>query len=232
VGTGAATYTPAAGYAGPDSFTFATRDGSCQSAAATVGITVRQVNRCPTAVAKVEPNVQLWTGQTETVVIAGNNTNACLTLDGTGSTDPDGNTLTYTWVVVQSDGSTVPLASGANATACLDVGTYTLRLIVDDGRCNNAADVAVEIITASEAVDVLIDKVNESTLGKNKRPFIASLKAAGASFDRGNCHSASGQLGAFVNKVRAQVTKENPALATELIRLPNAILASIHCPEE
>jgi hypothetical protein len=231
--TGAATYTPFAGYSGPDSFAFAGRDATCTGNSAVVTILVRDVvtNRCPTAVAKIEPNVVLESGQTETIVIAGNNTNACLSLDGTGSTDPDGDALVYIWLVVQSDGTTVPIATGATATACLDVGTYRVRLVVDDGRCSRTADVDVEIITASEAVDVLIDKINNSDIGRNKRPFIASLKAAGASFDRGNCNAASGQLNAFINKVRAQIGKSDPALATELIRLANAILASVDCPE-
>jgi hypothetical protein len=194
---------------------------------------VGDVNRCPTAVAKVEPNAQLSVGQIGTIIISSNGTNACMSLDGSQSTDPDGDTLTYTWVVVNGDGTTVPLASGAHATACLELGSYTVRLIVDDGRCLNAADVAVEIITAAEAVDELVDKVNDANMDrKNKRPFIASLKAAGASFDRGSCQSGVNQLNAFINKVRAQVARDNPAIAADLIATANAILAQIECGEE
>jgi hypothetical protein len=229
-GTGAGAYTPNPGYTGPDSFVFGAADAVCEGVA-TVTITVGGANRCPTAVATIGPNVVLEPGQTKTIVIAGNNTNACLSLDGTGSSDPDGDALTYTWLAVQSDGTTIPIAAGATATACLDVGVYRIRLVVDDGTCSRSADVDVEIITASEAIDVLIDMVNDSDIGKNKRPFIASLKAAGASFDRGNCHSASGQLGAFINKVRAQL-RAYPVLAADLIRVANAILAAVDCPEE
>jgi hypothetical protein len=234
--TGAFSYTPAPGYTGPDSFGVATLDAAgCRSGVVTVGVTIREVvsNRCPVAVASIQPNIVLSPGQTETVVISSDGSTGCLTLDGSGSSDPDGDALTYTWVVVLSDGSTVPLASGATATACLDVGSYTVRLVVDDGRCSRTADTEVEIITVGEALDELIDRVNNASLGRqNKRPFIASLKAAVASFDRGSCESGVNQLGAFLNKVRAQVSRNNPAIAAEWTALVNAILAQIDCPEE
>src|SRR5207244_3789403 len=43
------TYTPAANYNGPDSFTFKANDGTADSAAATVSITVTAVNDAPVA---------------------------------------------------------------------------------------------------------------------------------------------------------------------------------------
>src|SRR5207244_1233474 len=43
------TYTPAAGYFGPDSFTFKANDGTVDSAAATVSVTVVHVNHAPVA---------------------------------------------------------------------------------------------------------------------------------------------------------------------------------------
>ncbi|NOZ88048.1 MAG: PKD domain-containing protein [Deltaproteobacteria bacterium] len=66
---------------------------------------------------------------------AGNNqnliANATLTpvhLDGTGSTDQDGDQLSYSWSI-----SGVHVADGANPTIRLPVGTWDITLTVDDG---------------------------------------------------------------------------------------------------
>jgi hypothetical protein len=163
------------------------------------------------------------------LVIAGNNSNACVRLDGTASFDPDGDALTHEWFLA---GLPLPIASGPVATACLEVGSHRFVLAVNDGRCVGTIELEVEIITPGEAVDVLIAAVNNADLGRNhKRPLIASLKAASASFDRGSCQSGVNQLQAFINKVRAQVSRENPVLAAELIRLASQLSARVECPD-
>jgi hypothetical protein len=102
--------------------------------------------------------------------------------------------------------------------------------VVDDGQCVSTASIVVEVISPCEAVEQLIAKVNNADLGrKNKRPLIASLKATCASYERGNCNSASSQLKAFQNKVRAQITRLNPAAATDLINMAQMILDCVHC---
>src|SRR5262249_23921644 len=61
-----------------------------------------------------------------------------VTFGGTG-TDPDGDTLTYSWNF--GDGGT---ASGANAThTYLDNGVYTATLTVDDGHGHIATDALI-----------------------------------------------------------------------------------------
>jgi len=152
---------------------------------------------------------------TSTNVISGNNSNAVVHLDGTRSSDPDGDALTYAWFV---DGGLVPVATGAVADVVLEVGTHTIVLVVDDGLASGSSTIVVTVLTAGEAVEDVIDKVNQANLGsKNKRPLIASLKSATASLDRGSFTSAENQLHAFQNKVRAQIGKTDPALADELI---------------
>jgi hypothetical protein len=61
-GSGASrTYTPAANYHGPDSFTFRASDGAADSNVATVSITVRPINDPPSCVAAVaQPLHELW----------------------------------------------------------------------------------------------------------------------------------------------------------------------------
>jgi TRAP-type mannitol/chloroaromatic compound transport system substrate-binding protein len=72
----------------------------------------------------------------------------------------------------------------------------------------------VEVVTASQAVDELIMLVNDTNLDrKNKQPLIATLKAASASFERGEVQAGLNQLRAFENKVRSQLTKSYPTAA-------------------
>jgi large repetitive protein len=120
---GSFTYTPTANYNGPDSFTYKASDGSLQSAVVTVAITVRPVQDPPIANA----------GPDQTV-----NEAQVVTFIGTGS-DPDGDTLTYSWNF--GDGGT---ANSANAThTYLDNGVYTATLTVDDGHGHIATDTLI-----------------------------------------------------------------------------------------
>jgi len=165
---------------------------------------------------------------TATNVISANGSNAVVHLDGTRSSDPDGDVLTFSWL---ADGNPVPIASGALATATLDVGSHQVVLVVDDGIAVASDTVEVRVITAAEAVEDLISKVNGADIDrKTKRPFIASLKASAASFDRGSNQSGVNQLAAFQNKVRAQIARNDPALAEELIAEAQAIIDALQAP--
>jgi mono/diheme cytochrome c family protein len=75
-----------------------------------------------------------------------------VTLDGTGSSDPDGDALSYRWTLSVPDGSSAALddASVATPTFTPDVaGVYNATLVVDDGELEAAADDVA--ITAEEA---------------------------------------------------------------------------------
>jgi len=66
--------------------------------------------------------------------------------------------------------------------------------------------------------------VEESAL-RNARPFLSSLDAAQRAIERGNLASASNQLRAFQNKVRAQVADKE--LARQLIEAAEQVLAAM-----
>jgi hypothetical protein len=216
VATGAATYTPAADYCGPDSFRFRVNDGHCgNSAEATVSITVNCITNLP-PVADASA--------TDLLVIAGNGSNAVVHLDGTRSSDPDGDPLTFTWL----EGA-VTIASGATANVTLPVGEHTITLRVSDGIATATDTITIRVVTPAEAVELLIMTVDQVDLGrKNKRPMIATLKASVAAFDRGSTGAAVNQLEAFQNKVHAQVADED--LANSLIEAAQAIIDAVQGP--
>lgn len=68
------------------------------------------------------------------------------TLDGAGSTDPDGDPLTYEWLL---DG--VHLDTGPTVSLRLDPGTYLATLVVGDGQWTTSAHTVVEIGEAPPA---------------------------------------------------------------------------------
>jgi len=182
-------------------------------------------------VAKVVTSCELGSGQGKTTVVSANNANACAVLDGSNSSDTEGESLTYVWLAdLDGDGTKEPFAAGAVVTNCFELGTHDVTLVVDDGHCSATASVTVEVLSACEAVELLIEKVDNADLGRrNKRPLIASLKAACASFDRGDCNSGVRQLEAFQNKARAQIGNVNASLADEIVAYVQKVLDCIDC---
>lgn len=104
-------------------------DGTVNSAPATVSISTE--NSAPIADAGPDQAAQL---------------NATITLDGSGSSDPDGDPLTYAWSFVsRPTGSSAVLNNPAAVRPSFDVdrpGTYVVQLIVNDGARNSAPDTA------------------------------------------------------------------------------------------
>ncbi|WP_339719390.1 YHYH protein [uncultured Paraglaciecola sp.] len=83
--------------------------------------------------------------------------NTTVTLDGSSSTDADGDTLTFTWVLTD-----LPTDSNASLQNQTDVepsftadlaGNYTLSLTVNDGTITSAAD-QVTIVASNNSIDI------------------------------------------------------------------------------
>jgi REJ domain/PKD domain len=107
---------------GAYTFALVVSNGSASSAQATVVITAFTNNASPSARA----------GGAQSV-LAG----ATVQLDGSGSTDPDGDALSYEWsLVLQPTGSTAVLSSTSSPKPSFVadlVGGYTAKLVVSDG---------------------------------------------------------------------------------------------------
>ena len=105
-------YTPAANYHGPDSFSFSVTDGQTSSSPVTVSITVNTANDAPTA-----NSGGPYTG----------NVGVPIQFIGSGF-DPDGDSLTFTWNF--GDGVTANVANPVRAYSA--PGTYIATLTVTD----------------------------------------------------------------------------------------------------
>ena len=79
-------------------------------------------------------------------------------LDGTGSTDVDGNVLTYTWSLVSKptgSAATISSAGYPQPTFNADiVGTYVAQLIVKDGTVNSLPGLSGEPIVSTSTVTI------------------------------------------------------------------------------
>ncbi|OFW25504.1 MAG: hypothetical protein A3H27_10655 [Acidobacteria bacterium RIFCSPLOWO2_02_FULL_59_13] len=126
-------------YAAADTYTvtLTVNDGQVNSAPATTTATITvtpPLNRAPTA----NPNGP-YSGQVgETIPF-----------DGSGSSDPDGDPLTYSWSF--GDGST---GTGVSPThSYVAAGPYTVSLIVNDGQVNSAPATTTATITEAPVSD-------------------------------------------------------------------------------
>src|SRR5205807_9873651 len=144
------TYTPAAGYFGPDSFTFKANDGTVDSAAATVSLTVVHVNHAPVAAA-------------QTVTTAEDTAKAVVLT----ATDADGDPLTYSLVPGPTDGALGGAAPNLTYTPAANYnGPDSFTFKANDGTVDSSAATVSITITAVNDAPVANDQAvttNEDT---------------------------------------------------------------------
>jgi hypothetical protein len=130
------TYTPAANYHGPDSFTFKVNDGTEDSTEATVSITISSVNDAPVAMAGSAMTAE--------------ETSVAVTL---GATDVEGDTLTYTVVSGPAHGTlTGSGASRLYTPAANYHGLDSFTFKVNDGTVDsNVATVTLTVTPVNDA---------------------------------------------------------------------------------
>jgi hypothetical protein len=127
-----------------------------------------RVNRAPVADASA----------TESLVISLNGTNAEVVLNGSRSSDPDGDALLFTWFLADDPNA---LATTAVAIRTLPVGTNQLVLNVWDGMAQGSQTMTVEVITTLQALDRLVALLQSGS--PKAQPLLAALRAALAAID-------------------------------------------------
>lgn len=131
-------YSPMVDYVGADSFVVRVADGNGGTASCKVNVTIK-ANHPP--VANAGPDRRVRMGQP-------------VILNGSGSTDPDGDPLTYRWTLMyRPPGSTATLTGATTAYPRFMAskgGFYVIQLVVNDGTVNSPPDrVIVRTSTSS-----------------------------------------------------------------------------------
>ena len=110
-------------------------------------------------------------------VTAADDTGAVIALDATGSSDPDGDTLTYSW----TDFGTV-IATTATASVKLPIGTHAIALTVNDGKggvnSTAAQTVTVNAPPPPQPTGPTITSVSPS-FGRRGNTIVATVTGSG-----------------------------------------------------
>jgi len=159
-----ATFTPAANYSGADSFSFKVNDGTADSAAAVINITVTPANDAP--LVNAGPDGQ-------------GNVNTAIVLNGTATDDglPLNSTLSVQWTQISGPAAGVfANATVADTTATFsEPGTYVLALTATDGALSASDELTITVVTPppSSAVLEIMAPLNGETV-QNGKPMMGA----------------------------------------------------------
>jgi PKD domain len=189
-------------------------DGLLDSVVSTTTITAAVANSAPVANAGTNQNVP---------------TTSVVTLSGTGSTDANGDTLTYAWSFASKPtGSTAALssatASAPTFTADL-AGTYVINLIVNDGKVNSS-NVSAVTVTASAANSTPVANAGTNqTVTRTGTPAVITVTLNGT-----GSTDANGDTLTYLWAITTKPTSSTAALSSTTVASPTFVadLAGIY----
>ncbi len=196
----ALTYAPAAGYAGPDTFTFRVTDGVAVSPVVSVDITVRSANQPPVAA--------------DSTATTDEDTAVTLTF---GATDPDGDTLIRTIVAGPAHGT---LDGTSYMPAANYHGPDSVTFRVSDGTLMDEATVAIDVRPVNDAPTVELAPAGPVDEGAS-----LALSASGADGDGGElAYSWQASAGGLVGNGAAATlaAADGPAEVTVSVTITDA----------
>lgn len=129
------------GLAGEADITLTARDEAGVTVTNEFSVTVEEAPENISPIANAGPD--------QTVVAPEDASSATVTFDGTGSSDPDGEIVAYTWT--QGEGEII--ASGASPSADLSLGDYEIVLTVEDNQGSIARDTMALSVRSATDVD-------------------------------------------------------------------------------
>ncbi|MFZ5876513.1 MAG: kelch repeat-containing protein [Nitrospirota bacterium] len=95
------------------------------------------------------------------VIEASRSSGASVTLNGSGSSDPNGDSLTYGWV------GPFGVASGVSPTVPLPRGTNTVTLTVSDGQSTSADTVVITVQDSTSPTVAILDPGSNALIGSS-----------------------------------------------------------------
>ncbi|HSD62795.1 MAG TPA: T9SS type A sorting domain-containing protein [Ignavibacteriaceae bacterium] len=164
-------------------------------------------------------------------VVVGNTVN----LDGSGSSDQDGDVLTYTWSLISKpSGSTASLSDSTivNPSFIADIaGSYIIRLVVYDGYFKSAPDsVTITALIVTDALQSLTSMINALPLNDgNKNSLNSKIANALKNYNKSKYQAVVNTLEDFIAQLNDLVSGGSltAAQAQPLIDMANAIIDSI-----